>query len=114
MLFDSHGIGGGGQGGQGEGVGMHPRVTTKIGKRMMSRMGTDPDKCFCSLQYIQTPVVIPLALGMGWMVESGAGKRGVSVFSVPDPLKTFFSSWIFSAIFSKVDWGGMKQIMLVL
>ena len=24
MLFDSHGIGGGGQGGQGEGVDMHP------------------------------------------------------------------------------------------
>ena len=55
MLFNSHGIGGGGQGEQGEGVGMHLRVTTKIGKRMMSRMGTDPDKGFCSLQYIQTP-----------------------------------------------------------
>ena len=88
---------------------MHLRVTTKIGKRMMSRMGTDPDKCFCSLQNIQTPVVIALALGMGWMVESGAGKRDVSVVSSPDPLETSFSSWLSSAIFSEVDWGGMMS-----
>ena len=84
MLFDSHGIGGGGQGGKGRVWACTQRVATKIGKRMVSRKGTDPDKCSCSIQYIQTPVVIALALSMGWMVESGAGKRGVSVFSVTD------------------------------
>jgi hypothetical protein len=79
MLYDSHGIGGGGQGGKGRVSACTQRVATQIGKRMASRMGTDPDKCSFSIQYILTPVLIAVALSKGWMVESGAGKRGVSV-----------------------------------
>ena len=109
MLFDSHGIGVGGQVGKGRVWACTQRVATKIGKRMVSREGTNPEKCSCSLQNIQTPVVIALALGMGWMVESVAGKRDVSVFSSPGPLETSFSSWLSSAIFSEVDWGGMMS-----
>ena len=59
-------------------------MEAKIVERRLavSRVGTNPDKYSCSLQTFQTPVLIDLALGMGWMVESGsAGKRGDAAFS---------------------------------
>ena len=46
------------------------------------------------------------------MVSGSAGKRGDAVFSSPVPLEIAFSSWISSALFSEVGWGGMEQKMM--
>ena len=71
-----------GRGDKGRVWACNQRVATKMGERMVSRVETNPDICSCSPQILQTPVLIGLALGMGWMVESGsAGKKGDAVFS---------------------------------